>query len=388
MSCYINSTNERLYGAIESQYGVAATLADTDRLSFRSLTLEERAVRATRRDKTGSRTRFAPHPELRTRNEFTLDCYFSGRDSSSPVDAMTTLVEAALGGDRVNASGLTVSAVLSSPARLTFNAAHGLIAGQALRFAGELRFVKSIVDAATVEISAPFGAGIQAGSSIGTSVTLYPGDKPKPLTLGDYWTPAGHLDRILAGSILDEMTISLDSDFHGASFRGVTREVASAAAFSAGSTGLAQFPAEPSTAYKSFQLVPGHVGKLFLGDVAYHLLDLTLSLRNQVDARALEFGTSIAPCYSADLREVEIAFRLFASSDAAVVNLHALSRNRQETSLTIQLGNQAGQLVGVYVPRFVPEIPEVVDSESRAVLSFPSSLAYGVFNDEITVAFA
>lgn len=388
MGCYINSTNERLYGALETGFGAATTLTPQDRLSFRSLKLREESVRATRKDKTGSRTRFAPHPEVRRESTFDLQCYFPGREPANPVDAMTNLVESALGGDRRTATGLAVSGVSSTPPGLTFGAPHGLAEGQGLRFGGQLRFVKAVPDAHSVTLSAPFDNGIQAGSMLGVSATIFPGETPRSLTLGNYWTPGGGLDRILAGSVIDEMEIALNSDFHGARFRGITREVVSASAFDGGHTGLIQFPAEPSANYQSFLLVPGHIGRLFLGGIEFYLLSLTLRLRNQVDARAREFGWSVAPCYSADLREVSVQFGLYASTKEAVVGLHAMARQREETGLSIQLGNKPGQLVGIHIPRFIPEIPEIADAESRVVMSYPGSLAYGVMNDELSIAFA
>lgn len=388
MGCYINSTNERLYGAIESEFGAAASLSSGDRLSFRSLKLGESAIRATRRDKTGSRTRFAPHPEIRTDNRFELTAYFPGRDAVAPTDAMTNLVECALGGERRSATGLIVSSIGTNPASITFSAPHLLAPSQALRFGGQIRFVKEVVSSNIVALSAPFDGNLSAGSSLGTTVTLYPGDTPRSFTLGNYWNPTGTLDRILAGSVIDEMEIALNSDFHGARFQGITREVVSVAAFSAGHTGLTQFPAEPPLSLASFVLVPGHVGQLHLGGAEFYLLQLSLRLQNRVDARAREFGLGVAPCYSADLREVSVQFQLYASTKEAVAALHAMARNRQETDLSIQLGNKEGQLVGIHIPRFVPEIPELNDSDSRVVMSYPSSLAYGVANDEIAVSFA
>ncbi len=388
MGCYINSTNERLYGALETEFGTANNLTAQDRLSFRSLKLKEETIRASRRDKTGSRTRFAPHPEIRTENTFDLVCYFPGRDPVNPTDAMTNLVESVLGGERRQAGGLTVSATNVNSPELTFAAPHGLTTGQGLRFGGQLRFVKAVPNANSALLSAPFDNGITAGSALGISATLFPGEKPRSITLGNYWTPNGSLDRILAGSVIDEMEISLNSDFHGVRFRGVTREVVSANSFAAGSTGLSQFPVEPSADYQSFLLVPGHIGRLFLGGIEFYLLSLSLRLKNQVDTRVREFGLNVAPCYSADLREVSVQFGLYASTKEAVLGLHAMARQRQETDLSIQLGNRAGQLVGIHIPKFIPEIPEITDAESRVVMSYPSSLAYGVVNDEISIAFA
>lgn len=388
MSCFINATNERLYGAMESQYGQARTLAGSDRLSFRQLKVSERTRRAERRDKTGTRTRFAPHPEVRTDNRFELDCYFATRDPQAPTDGVANLMEATLGGERITWNGLTAIDVSGNGQVVAFNAAHGLKVGQAVRFQGQLRFVKSVVNTTTITVSAPFGQGFQAGSVTGKTVSMWPGDKPKPLTMGNYWTPAGTLDRLLAGCVVNEMAVALNSDFHGASFRGSVREIASVTGFSPGSTGLVSFPAEPSNPTQTFQLVPGHVGRLFIGGAEYYLLDLSLRFLNNADTTTREFGMSLSPCYSADLRELSLQFQLYAAQDAAVNQLHVLSRSRLETDLTIQLGNQPGQLVGIYVPRFVPEIPELKDSDTRVAMSYPKSIAYGVSNDEVTVAFA
>lgn len=388
MSCYINATNERLYGTLEAEFGKAASLAPQDRISFRSLKVKEDSVRTPRRDKTGSRTRFAPYPEARVENAFDLQCYFPVRDPAGPLDATARLVESAMGGENKTASGLTVSATGANPAMLSFTAPHGLASGQGLRHGGQLRFVKAVPDALSVILSAPFDNAIGAGSPLGDSATFYPGDKPRSITLGDYRDPAGSLDRILAGGVIDDMEIALNSDFHGVRFRGIAREVISAAAFAPGESGLGQFPAEPPGGYQHFQLIPGHIGRLFLGGTEFHLLSLSFRLKNHVDARAREFGLAVAPCYSADVRDVSVQFSLYASTQAAVTSLHAAARQRQQTDLTIQLGNKAGQLIGIHVPEFIPEFPEITDADSRVLMTYPSSFAHGVVNDEMSIAFA
>jgi len=388
MSCFINAANERLYGAVESEYGQAATVQSADRLSFRALRLSERIRRAERRDKTGSRTRAAPHPAVRTDNRFELDCYFAGRDPSIATDGVANVVEATLGGDRNISTGLTANDVTGNPQTVSFPSEHGLRAGQAIRFQGDLRFVKTVLNATTIVLSAPFSNGFQAGSSTAQTVTMWPGEKPKSITLNNYWTPSGSIDRVLAGCVVNEMTISLNSDFHGVAFRGNVREVVSVSSFAQGSAGLSGFPLEPGATSQSFQLVPGHVGRLFLGGTEFFLLSLSVRLLNNADTATREFGMALSPCYSADVREVTVQFQLYAGEDAAVEQLHTLSRQRQETDLTIQLGNQAGQLVGVYIPRFVPEIPELQDANTRVVMNYPGSIAYGVSNDEISIAFA
>jgi hypothetical protein len=54
----------------------------------------------------------------------------------------------------------------------------------------------------------------------------------------------------------------------------------------------------------------------------------------------------------------------------------------------LQLGQQQGQLLGIYLPNVVPEIPEYQDSEARLKWQFSGCLAQGTSNDELYVAFA
>ena len=53
-----------------------------------------------------------------------------------------------------------------------------------------------------------------------------------------------------------------------------------------------------------------------------------------------------------------------------------------------QLGQQAGQLFGVYLKSVVPEVPEFNDGDNRLQWRFRSSKAQGTVDDEVAVAFA
>jgi hypothetical protein len=52
-----------------------------------------------------------------------------------------------------------------------------------------------------------------------------------------------------------------------------------------------------------------------------------------------------------------------------------------------QLGEQEGQLLGVYLKSVVPEVPEFDDSEPRLQWHFRDSRAQGTVDDEIALAF-
>lgn len=388
MSCYVNATNERLYGAVENDYGQVVTLNSSHRISFRSLRVTERAIRSERKDKTGSRTQLASHPAIRKDNRFDLACYFSARDAGSPLDGMAQLVSAVLGGQQRESNALVVSSAVGTPQVLTFSAPHDLVVGQALRFGGELRFVRTVLSSTSVELSAPFVTGMSSGSVLGKAVTMFPGDKPRSFTLGNYWNPGATLDRLLAGCVANEMQVTLNSDFHGAVFRGTSREVLPASSFTAGSAGLGSFPSEPTGAPRDIRLVPGHVGRLHIGGAEFFLLDLSVRLVNNTDTTTREFGLPVSACYSADKRDVTVQFQLYANDSTSVTQLHTLARTRTETSISIQMGDTPGQLVGIHIPRFIPEFPDLRDQDSRVVMSYPASVGVGVSNDEISIAFA
>ena len=54
----------------------------------------------------------------------------------------------------------------------------------------------------------------------------------------------------------------------------------------------------------------------------------------------------------------------------------------------IQLGQQQGQLMGIFMPAMTPEIPNFNDSETRLQWEFKNNKAQGTANDEFFIAFA
>jgi len=53
----------------------------------------------------------------------------------------------------------------------------------------------------------------------------------------------------------------------------------------------------------------------------------------------------------------------------------------------LQLGQQAGQLTGIYLKSVMLETPEFDDSEVRQQWTFKSCRAQGIADDEISIAF-
>jgi hypothetical protein len=87
-------------------------------------------------------------------------------------------------------------------------------------------------------------------------------------------------------------------------------------------------------------------------------------------------------------RQVSSAFTLFAQDDAQTAALYAAAKERNIISAMLQLGQQQGQLMGIYLASVVPEIPAYNDTSARLEWQFKNNLAQGTNDDEIYVAFA
>jgi hypothetical protein len=85
---------------------------------------------------------------------------------------------------------------------------------------------------------------------------------------------------------------------------------------------------------------------------------------------------------------VAIHFTVLAQSDADSAALYQASRIRTAVPAMLQLGQAQGQLMGIYLPNVMPEIPHYNDNESRLQWDFQGCQAQGTNNDELYIAFA
>ena len=113
-----------------------------------------------------------------------------------------------------------------------------------------------------------------------------------------------------------------------------------------------------------------------------------MSLDNNVDTRNHEFGSDGPMCISAGRRTVTVDLSLYEQDNAATVALYQAARQRSPISAMFQLGQQQGQLFGVYMKSIVPEVPEFDDSETRLQWRFQNCRAQGTADDELVLAFA
>src|ERR1019366_2466723 len=364
MSTYISSNANRFYTALESGYGEVGSITATNRIPAVKLGIQQQVETGTRRDKTGSRT-------------------FAGGPGYGP------LFEAALGGSPARFGGGTVASS-TAEGRLGFGGAHGLAAGQAVCYGGEIRFVAAIVDGQTVQLNAPFLVLPAAGAAITATVTYAPATELKSVSIFDYWSPATAVQRLLCGAGVDQMEILVNGDYHEFHFKGVAKDVMDSASFEAGAAQLQSFPAEPAVAAFDYSIVPGHMGQAWLGTGPSRFCTITaatIAMKNALDTRNREFGPCGALAISPGQRTVTAAFDLYTRDDDATKELYQAARQQSPISVMFQLGETEGQLMGVYLKSVVPEVPEFDDGQNRLQWRFRASRAQGTVDDEISVAF-
>jgi len=390
MSSYISSNANRFYAALESSYGQVGTISAANRIPAVKLGIAQQLESVKRQDKTGSRTFAGLPPGGRRRTDFDLKTYMTTWQSGQPGPAYGPLFQAVLGAAPMPFAGGTVASS-AGDGRLAFQAPHNLAPGQAVACGGEIRFAAAIVDANTVQLNAPFTAPPATGGAVAATVTYAPATALPSVSLFDYWSPATAVQRLLCGAAVDQMDISINGDFHEFRFRGLAQDVLDSSSVSSGQMGtLESFPAEPALGVFDYSIVPGHMGQAWLGSSPTQFLTITggkIALKNNLDTRAKEFGSSLPRAISPGQRSVTAAFDLFSMDDQATQGLYQAARQESPISVMFQLGEQQGQLLGIYLQSVILEAPEFDDSGSRLQWQFRPARAQGTLDNEIAVAF-
>jgi len=390
MACYISSNQNRFYAALESSFGTVEAATADNRIPAIKLGIQHETVQARRRDKTGSRTRGGIPAGARTWTQYQLGTYMTNWSNVTTGPSYGPLIQGALGAAPVIDPGKTVASTGANNL-VTFSGNHGLTAGQAVSFGGEIRFVATVINATSVELNAPFTLVPTGGSPLNPTITYGPATHLPSVSIYDYWSPSTAVQRIVAGAGIDRMKIKVNSDYHEFAFQGEARDLIDSASFAAGLAGLSAFPEEPAVAGLDYSIIPGHIGQVWIGAAPtqfYSLIEAEIEIVNNVDMRKREFGYAGPTCIAAGEREVGIKFRLYEKDDAATIGLYQAAKNGTPISMMIQLGQSAGQLCGVYLPAVVPQVPEFDDGQPRLEWNFSLSQAQGLADDEIQIAFA
>jgi hypothetical protein len=388
MSNYISSNANRFYVGLESSYGQPAPISSVNRFPAVQMQAQQVLEVLKRQDKTGTRTFLGSSSSARRQTAFSVRTYLTswnggGRPGYGP------LFQSALGGQPVISAGLVVAAV-QSDGQISMTTPHGLSAGSSVAFGNEIRFVMSVVDAQTITLNAPFSSTVAAGSRLASSISFPLGTVLPSVTLYDYWDPLTTVSRLLPGSAVDSLQITVNGDYHELTFTGPAADLLDSVSFVAGERGLQNFPAEPTLASFNFGIVPGHLGEAWLGGANqfFTLTAASVTVKNNLELRNKEYGSSYPLAVAPGPRQVSSQFTLFAQDDAQTNTLYMAAKQRTPVPAMLQLGQQQGQLMGVYMPSVVPEIPNLDDSETRLQWQFKNNRAQGTSNDEIFIAFA
>jgi len=386
---YILSNDNRFYVALEQSYGLAAQITASNRIPAVKLTTKQQSEKVQRADKTGSRT-FAGNPSgLRLQTSFGLKTYMANWSDTASLPPHGPLFQACLGGAPAQSAGGTVASTNGSSS-VTFSAPHGLSPGSAVTSGGEIRFVTVVVDADTIQVNAPFSTIPAINSQTGPTATYQPAESIPSVTLYDYWSPTTAVQRILGGLAVDTLSIKVNGDFHEFDFSGQAQDLVDTSSFQAGQFGLTTFPAEPTVEPISYSLVAGNLGEVWLGSSPaqfFTLTGATVTFSNNIDLRAREFGTTLPLAIAPGQRTVTINFSLYQMDNAATVALYQAGRQKSPISVMLQLGQQQGELFGIYMQSVVPEVPAFDDSDKRLQWQFQTCRGQGSVNDEIYVAF-
>ena len=390
MASYISSNANRFYTTLESAYGQVGALTSANRIPAVKLTVKQQLEVTDRKDKTGSRTFSGLPMGGRRRTDFELHTYLTSWARSVGGPGYGPLFQAALGGTPRYYSGGTVASY-TPDGRLGFATPHGLSAGQAIPSGGEIRFATAIVDPSTVQLNAPFTVSPAAGAPLGAAITYAPATDLPSVSVFDYWSPSTAVQRLLCGAGVDQMELLVNGDYHEFRFSGLAQDVVDSSSFSAGAGALQSFPEEPALDAFDYSIVPGNLGQAWLGTAPsqfFTITSATITLKNKLDARTREFGSSLPRALSPGQRAVTAEFELYSMDDSATAALYQAARQESPVSVMFQLGTVEGQLMGVHLASVIPEIPEFDDGKPRLQWHFRPSRAQGTVDDEIAVAFA
>ena len=388
MSCYISSSANRFYTVLESSFGAVPDVTSDSRIPGVSLRLQQTPEVRARRDKTGSRTFLGLPKELRFETKYELRSYLSALPDGASLPAYGPVFQSALGADPFVFGGATVASTALGSVR--FQQAHGLNVGSALKWNGELRFAAAIVDEYEVALNAPFTTTPTAGDTVGPCASYGLETDIPSFSLFDFWTPETSVQRIARGACVDKLKIAVNGDYHEFSASGFAAGTVDNRTFEPGQAGLSDFPAEPAFGQTSFDVIPGHLGQVWMGNEPSRLATLASAevlVNNNIDLRAKEFGRKEPACVVPGDREVTVDFTVYSQDDSISHSLYEAARQRSPIGLMFQLGQLDGELCGIYIPTFVPETPEFDDDENRLRWNFSSCRAHGSYNDEVYVAF-
>ena len=386
---YISSNANRWYCTQENAYGQIAAITAANRIPAVSMKVQNQREKSRRKDKTGSRTWAGLPAGMRRHTTFDATSYMRDWADMTNLPPHGPLVEAALGGAGMLWPGATAGTG-STQSTINFLSAHGLAPGQGVVSGGEIRFVAAVGTPQTVIVNAPFSVAPVAGVPLSATATYTLAARLPSVSVFDYWDPADAVQRILPGTAVDRMTVSMNGDFHELQFQGMAQDVVDSASFQSGQGGLTVFPAEPAAGAVDYGLVPGNLGQVWMGVIPYQMFTVTqasVEVRNNLNLREREYGTMLPLAIAPGAREVAMSLEFYSQDDVPTAALYQAARQQSPVGVMFQLGQVGGQLMGVYLKSVIPDVPQFDDSDTRQKWQFKETAAQGTVEDEVVVAF-
>ncbi len=389
MSGYILSNANRFYVAIESAYAQAAAITSDSRFPAMRLQAQQIVEQNARLYKTGTRTFLGGPREGRRRTAFQVRTYLTAW-SGAGQPCYGPLFQGTMGAAPQLSIGLVIGSVVNATQFQT-TTPHGLSLGFAASYNGEIRFVTTIIDPSTFVINAPFSQAPAVNSCLSPTLTYSLSTNLPSVTLYDYWETNSIASRVITGAAVNSLQVSINGDRHDFVFAGAAADILDASSFQPGAAGLQSYPSEPTIGIFNYTGVPGHLGQVWLGQEPSQFFTLTeamVQVKNSLELRRYEFGSVYPRAMVPGERQVKSKFSLLVQEDSQTAALYNAAKQRTPIPAMLQLGQQQGQLLGIYMPNVIPEMPDYVDSDVRLAWSFNNNTAQGTADDEIYIAFA
>ena len=386
---YILSNANRWYCAREGAYGQVSVIDATNRIPAVGMKVQNQRDKNQRKDKTGTRTWQGLPVGMRRHTTFDATSYMRDWPDPTTLPPHGPLIEAAMGAQGAIWPGATVGDG-TTQSSIYFVSPHNLAPGQAVVSGGEIRFVAAVVTPLVVVVNAPFTVAPVVGVPLSATANYTLATQLPSISLFDYWDPSDAVQRILPGVGVDKMTVSMNGDFHQFEFSGMAQDVLDSASFQAGQGGLATFPAEPTPVPIDYALVPGNLGEVWMGVIANQMFTVTqasVQIKNNVAMRENEYGAILPLAIAPGAREVTVTLEFFSLDDVPTAALYQAARQQSPVGVMFQMGQVAGQMLGVYMQSLIPDVPEFDDGETRLKWSFKNTRAQGTQDNEMVVAF-
>jgi hypothetical protein len=386
---YISSNANRWYCLQEAGYGQVGAITAANRIPAVSMKMQNQREKSQRKDKTGSRTWAGLPAGMRRNTTFDATSYMRDWADVTNLPPHGPMIEAALGAAGILWPGATTN-VGSTQSTIDFVSPHGLTPGQAIVSGGEIRFVAAVVTPQVVIVNAPFSVAPVPGVPLGPTATYRLASQLPSVSLFDYWDPTDAVQRILTGAGVDRMTVSMNGDFHQLEFQGMAQDMVDSASFQGGQGGLTVFPAEPTPTAVDYGLVPGNLGQVWMGVIPNQMFTVTqasVQMKNNLAMREKEYGAILPLGIAPGTREVTMTLEFYSQDDVPTAALYQAARQQSPVGVMFQLGQTAGQLIGVYLKSVIPDVPQFNDSETRLKWTFKDTQAQGTVEDEMVVAF-